>query len=503
MLLPFISGVLGILSLSSFGSWLVVFASLAPAFYFLIKEKKFWRLFLGVFLFRFILGFGTGYFTFDPFFFLDSVGIFTGLALSIYVLNLFLDKKFEERTRQVAVLICLPFSWILWDYLASQFSFLPTYDISLGNALGASPFVGLARFGGIIPLTFYAALINAILLILILEIRKKVKDGKKYFKALSGFAWKLVASLVMLILLGLAISQYEVHQNYISYGNLQRLVKVAVVSSEASFDKSVVALGPDAPVDSIHQLLSPIKKDLSVRRFDLIVFPENMITEELNSVDNEAEQDFGILNQGNLVEAYRELAIELKTPILATFTTLESKGRYKTNLLFVNDGSIKDISHKSRLTFISEYWPFGSWHPFYFDWIARLDPEVIRESPIWDASYEYKTGEEKTLSFNDLRFAPLICVEAHYPYDFPALKSTGAQFFIHTSNNEWVRYGLSQYLYLSDNLRKIESVWLNVPIIINGRYEKAGIILSDGEIQAVDFNQSGRGYGIWEGEIRY
>jgi phosphoribosylaminoimidazole-succinocarboxamide synthase len=63
--------------------------------------------------------------------------------------------------------------------------------------------------------------------------------------------------------------------------------------------------------------------------------------------------------------------------------------------------------------------------------------------------------------------------------------------------------GLKNYLYLTDNLRKIEAVWLKIPILINGRYEKAGIITPDGKIEVVNFESAAKNYGLFTGEIKY
>lgn len=447
---------------------------------------------LGSFLFRLILGLGVTYFVFEPLFFLESIVIFLGLPLSIYVLRFLLRKKFNEPQSEAFVLIALPFFWTLWDYLAARFSFLPTFIISAGNILGSSPFLGLSIFGGIVALTFFTAIINAIFVFVFIN--------RADLKKLS----KILILILLIVLVGLFISQYGLGLRRNDYLNLKSKLEIAVISSDASFNKPFSSyFGYDGPIEVLRKMLAPLKQDLAGKNFDLIILPENMITQELDGVDTEAKQKFGIDNQGPLIEIDREIAIESNTPVFSTFTTLESGIRYKTNFLFGNDGRIIAVSHKSRLTFISEYWPFGSWHPFYFDWIAKVDPEVARESPIWDVGYEYKTGEEKVFSLDDAWFAPLICVEAHYPDDLPGLKTVGAEFFIHTSNNEWVKYGLNQYLALSDNLRKIEAVWLDIPIIINGRYEKTGIITPGGSMQTVDFNQSGKGYGIWQGEVRY
>ena len=57
----------------------------------------------------------------------------------------------------------------------------------------------------------------------------------------------------------------------------------------------------------------------------------------------------------------------------------------------------------------------------------------------------------------------------------------GAEFISHTATNRWIILGSSNFRKLTDNLRKIEAVWLEIPILINGREELAGIITPDGK----------------------
>lgn len=426
-----------------------------------------------------------------------------GLPLGIFSANYFF-KKIGENQWRGAILILLPFWWTVWDYIASRFSFLPVFIIQAGNALGSSPFLGLAKFGGIITLTFFVTLVNVLIAALVLKIDFKRAKWREVVDSLAGIkVLGLIFILAFILLAGFFMSKYELRENYDHYRNLGRSLKVAVISSNASFDNSIVSFRPSTSLGALQGMFASIRESLADGKFDLIAFPENMINEEFIGADAEAQRKFGIDNQGDLIKAYREVAESLDSQVFATFTTLEKGTRYKSNFLFGKDGKIMDISHKSRLTFLSEYWPFGSWRPFYYDWILKIDPEVVRGSPVFDPNYEYTAGQSKIFSLNNAAFSPLICVEAHYPDDLDKLRTTGSQFFIHTSNNEWVRIGLIQYFYLSDNLRKIEAVWLDTPIIINGRYERAGIIMPDGKTDTADYQSSGKNYGIWQGEVRY
>jgi hypothetical protein len=96
-----------------------------------------------------------------------------------------------------------------------------------------------------------------------------------------------------------------------------------------------------------------------------------------------------------------------------------------------------------------------------------------------------------------------ICNEIHYPTDLKKYKENGAQFIINQASNRWIDIGLNHYLYLTENLKKIESVWLSVPTISSGVDDHAGIILPDGRKQMIGYEKGDKNYGIFFGEIRY
>lgn len=111
---------------------------------------------------------------------------------------------------------------------------------------------------------------------------------------------------------------------------------------------------------------------------------------------------------------------------------------------------------------------------------------------------KYGNGDKKTV-----KFVSLICLEIHYPGDLKELKKEGAQFIINPTSNRWLDRGLKHFLYLTDNLRKIEAVWLKTPIISSGVRDFAGIIRPDGKADLVNFESKNKNYGLFIGEIRY
>ena len=512
MWLPIISLVVFVVSFPPVGFWFLGFVALAPFFLFLVREKRFFRLVLGTISFRFTSGAVVLYCGFEPMLFLYGAFLFLGLPVSLFIIKKLFERRLPLEKLQYLTICSLPFLWVFWDFFSAQFSFLPNFVFMAGNILGSSPFIGLARWGGIMGLTFFIACSNALIVFALLSgnkralwqsfgqgipFKKIVSEGKHTMGILS------LGAFLLLLVVGWITSRYLLSKAEDVYNARANAMRVIIVSTNDAMDEIFSRLGSDASGELIKQSIPFLGQVSEIQPGDLIVLPENMIVEEYGNVDHEAKNKFGIENQGSLIAAYRGVAIDSETPLLGTFTTIQGGKRYKTAILFGENGEILQIYNKSRLTFISEFWPFGSWRPFYFDWIKDQNPEIAEESPVFDSRYRYGYGDKKILTLYNAKFGTPICLEVHYPYDLKEFKNLGAEFFIHTSNNKWVRYGLNTYLSLTNNLRKIESVWLNVPIIINGRYEKAGVITPDGREDFVDFQSPGKNYGIWEGTVRY
>lgn len=495
MLLPILSSILGILAFLPFKFfWLFGFVFLAPIFAFIFREKKFWRLIAGFFVFRIILMLATLYFAFDPYIFLLSVLVFLGLPISVFFLKKFLNRFNNSLIlNSYFLILSLPFLWTFFEYLQNQYSFLPMNIMTAGNIFGSSPFLGLAAIGGLNLMTFFAASIN----ILIATI---VFNSKKF-----GSIFIIVVILIAIILFGWRISEIQINKNATDYNTLPKTMKIGIVSTNDKFDEKFSVFKNNVFNDEekilaesmVKNALQPIKSDLKQEKIDLLILPEDMIDIEVwNSADEKAFKKFGISNADILIKNYGDLAKELNAYLTTTFTTIRDNKRYNSSLLFNRDGELIDIHDKSRLTIASERWPFGNWRPFYYNWLNKIMPEIGKENALFDKNLQYTPGKRKILQDGDLKFASLICLEIHYPYEVKKFKEMGARFISHNTSNRWISIGSNKYLFLTDNLRKIESVWLKIPILINGRNEKAGIIMPDSKINFID-------YGIFLGEIRY
>ncbi len=487
--LPVVSALLGIGAFSALPyAWVLALAWLVPLFLFFQRECRLVRLLIGTALFRIIFAAGVVYFAAEPFGWMASILLFLGLPVSFHLVRRFVGAR--------AAAISLPFLWTFWDLLEARYTFLPVYVMAQGNALAVSPFLGLARWGGIAGLTLFGAVVNAVLTGGIITLFKRERH-----------LW--IGAIVLLLVAGFSASRWVLHQNGAAYQSRPRELRVAAVSTDAVFDSALNfpydILSPSErqiAAEHLAAMLEPLRHELRRQPLDLVLLPEDMIDlESWHDADPEALAAFGIESGGVLIAAYRRLAADLAVDVSATFTTIQRGERYNTTLLFSRDGALAGRANKVRLAIGGEYWPFGRWRPFYWNWAGRIRPEISAESPIFDPQYQYAAGEPHLLHTGGFSFASPICAEVHYPWDIRAAVQEGAQFVVHTGNNSWVALGRGQYLRLTDGVRRTEAVWLNVPIVITGKDERAGVLAPDGRLDAVSVDPM-RHYGIFFNTLR-
>ena len=473
MLLPILSAILGILAFLPFKFfWLFGFIFLVPLFIFLIKEKGFWKLLASSLIFRVIFSLGTVYFTLEPILWLLSIPFFLGLPISVFIIKRRLVRflPLSIVNGQWSLLILLPFFWTFFDHFQARFSLLPTYIMTAGNSLGSSPFLGLASIDGLILLTFFAALVNVLATTAILQFWQS-RTSQNYLM-LGG-----LTSLILIILFSAyLISQTQLQKNSTIYENLENSLKIAAVSINENFNYSD---------------LEKIKNEIINNEIDFLILPEDIFNNSPQELD---------------LKFWRDFAQKINADLLATGDRRENNKRYDSSVLMDKNGAIIDIYDKNRLTFIGEYWPFGKWTPFYLNWLKKTHPE-IKNYAVFNFKNAYSAGNQKLLTAKlkseELKFASLICLEIHYLRDLKNYKKMGAQLFINPTSNRWLDLGLSHFLYLTNNLRKIQSVWLKTPIVSSGVKDFAGVIEPTGVSRLINFENQNKNYGLFIGEIRY
>ena len=483
MLFALSSAILGILAFLPFGFfWLFGFVFLIPLFVFFIKEEKLWRLILGTFVFRLVLATGTVYFTFEPIIWISSIFIFLGLPISVFAVKKIIKKTpFGQLGNRL--LFILPILWTLFDHLQARYSLLPTYLMTAGNIFGSSPFAGLANFTGLLSLTFFAAVINSVAALLIIGFLKEKQLILKFPKF--NFYLPIILILLFSLIAAWWISQSQLQKNKIAYDNFTDFIRIAVVSTRRNFSS------PD---------FFQLKRELLGKKnnFDFLILPEDILDKSIISANDAVGN-----SQDDSLYVIENLAKELNKKTIATLDTVSGEKRYNSAVLFDENGNIADVYHKRRLTFMGEYWPFD-WQPFYLNWLKKFNPES-KNYAIFNPQKQYVKGEMKILSFDynkKIQFASPICLEIHYPNDLKKMKESGAKFLINPTSNRWIDIGANHFLYLTNNLRKIESIWLKTPIVSSGVIDSAGIFTPGGKINS-DYFESSDNYVLFIGEIRY
>ncbi len=490
LLLPLAAAILGLGAFLPIGAWWLAFLFPAAILIFYLHEEDMGRLIAGTAAFRLLFAAGVVPFSFEPIGWLASILVFLGLPVSFYIVR--------RRAGAIPALAAAPALWTLWDIAQARFSFLPTYAMTAGNALGASPLVGLASFGGISGLTLFAASVAALIAAAARAPGRRTRSV-------------CLAAAFAAVMLGWFVSDRALGKGAAAYAARSNELGAAIVSTgvdfAAAFQDLPDALGAGERAlisDRLSATLRPLANALRGGSQDLLILPEDFIdVESWGDTDPEGIRKFGIQSGGVLIRAYRSLAQELAVNVSVAFTTIQDDKRYNSALLFDRRGELIGRYNKARLAIGGEYWPFGDWRPPYWNLIARARPEIAEESPLFHPAYRYTAGEPAVLAADvGFAFASPICIEGHDPPLLEEFRRLGASFVVHTSNNGWITLGLGQYLRVTDNLRTIEAVRLGIPIVVTGRGERASIITPDGALSASPPPAAG-GFTILRGTLRW
>lgn len=475
LLLPVASALLGILAFFPFPhAYLFSFVFLVPLFLFYARRCSLFVSCIGTASFYLLFRFGTSYFLPEMISISASLLIFCGLPLSVYAAQA-LHRKVRSSDIPTGVLLAaLPFLWTAWDTVTAWYSPLPTAIISAGNALGSSPFVGLAIFGGVAGLTFFVAAVNAAAAAAILHFRgpqeRRVASSGRLFAGIAAFL--AAAAALSGILLSQRGAAYE-----------ERTTRLTVTALSVT----------KYPTFSQHLLM---QRAIRQTPADLVVLPE-VFFDALEYADYRSE--------AKMSAAIAPLLPSDSAVGIGIFNFRPDGGdsRYETAVL-ADSGGVQGVHHKSRPVFIGEYWPFGSWHPAFYDWLRSKNPRYGSYA-MFNRQNAYVPGEMNTITATlggaTTTLAVLVCSEMYYPRDVSWYRTQGAQLLVNSTSNRWLGRGKDQFLFLTHNLRRIEAVETNLPIVVSGFEDVAGVFTPDGREQTVQYSQGGAGFVLFSGTI--
>lgn len=453
-----LSAFLGIAVLTSIVPYWIGFIFLFPLFYFFYQEDNFWKIFSGVLLFRISLSLGTVIYTLEPLTWTLSILIFSGLGVAVYFSNHILKNIFL-RLSSFAVW------YFVFDFLQAEFSLLPTYIITVGNIFADSPFLGLARFGGLMTLETFALIVNIVLLWIFLEIMKKPKVHWKII----GFSSTFLIAFLMLGWQQASKAISNMNQEY-ETRNRELTVTTMAMSNSASLTKEI----------------SEFAKYI---QSDLVLLPEGIFANKNNDP----------LTMDKAADRIKSIGFDAKY-ISGTFNLIDSN-KVKTNSMLILDdsGAVIDRYDKVKLTIMGEYWPF-EWHPSFYDYFKN-DP-TMKNYAIFKKENNLKSGSAtKTINVDGkFKLGPLICVENHYPGRIMAYNKQGIDFIVNSISNRWLGDGNPKFNILTIKLYKIESVQSGLPIAVSSISGFGGFFFPDGRIDLID---SRNGSQFLEVELKY
>ncbi len=469
MFFPFLSGVLSYLSLPPLSWWLFSFVALVPLFIFLVREERVWRIILGCFFYQAVFLFPYLIFAIDPFFIFSNV--FLGILFPLVIVVL---KHFSPDRRWV---IILPLIFATSEYIQAYWTLLPGFAAMIGTSLSNTPFLGAARFGGFFGSDLFLAVINTLGAATYLSIMERETAVWKGAVLRYGFS----AFILMVAVFTLPARSFPTEGNAFT---------ISTVSVEAGYSSDSYKFESHAPLSKeeragiknyLTEKLASLEPVLQSQPSDLVVLPENVVLLELSADTNpEAYEVIGVKSAGEVLIYYQGMARRLGSNLIATMPVHFKDGKkYIASIWIGRDGSFKGIYRKYHLTIVSEYWPFGSWAPFYWKWqLASLPPQTRGHNFIAaNVTGEYTRTDEPfgIFEIEGVRVAPVICSEGHYPNAYRGVTKKGAEVILHISSNEWVAQGKSAFDRVMVAIRQVYSEQFHIPILTA---DKAGESIS-------------------------
>lgn len=484
MFLSIFSAVLQFLSFPPAEFYYFAFVALIPLFVFLHREQSIGKIIAGILVYRALFLVLAGSYIPDPLLLFFELIFFIPLIILIIIL-----KRYQVRSSIFLPIVAL--AYFMSECFAARFAPLPSFVVLSELPLAATPFVYLAKWGGVYATSAFAVLINT--LFSAIAILFYSKNSRK------------ISYITFLIFTILIISFLGYNSNKIAFPNKsdtnagvsnKKSIRLAIISTGGAYDDgSKIETDKEGAYVKLNALANKTLGEASAKigdfRPDLVVLPEHFIDLLLlDDMNIQAREKFGIVNAGTILSRYQSFAKKEGTAVLAPLKTYgEDRRKRQTAILIDKDGNFRAVSNKYYLTTGSETWPFGRWIPFYFKWSLKFLPKETREEAFIALS---PTGQFvpagnpfSPIALGDITLAPLLCSEGHYPLAYQTFVQKGADIFISDSNNTWLSFSTNQYQKETLWLRKLYAVSSGKPIVISGKNDLAGIIYPDGAFTGV------------------
>ncbi|ACL69733.1 apolipoprotein N-acyltransferase [Halothermothrix orenii] len=445
LLLPFISGLFFIISLSFSHYYILGWLALIPLLFVLRKAKPAQGLFKGWFT-GFIIISGTGYWLYSPLKSFSGLPVY-GVVILLLLLFILVSSFYGLwgflfcwlQSKKGLNVLLLGVSWTGMEFL--RFLIIPDYPFAfLGYTQSCFPYLlQLADIGGVFLVSFVVVLINGLLFKIIVERRT------------SQFI-----SLLLILLLVVGYGSWRINQiNKIT----PEVVKIGFVHTDLS---PVEKWREENIIPNINNLLEMTK---GISDTSIVFWPESSLT--FNIIKDDGYREFFYSKIKNM-KPYLQVG---------SLSGIDGKsGIYNSSFLIDPNRGILQRYNKIRLVPFGEYMPLAN--------IVEFLTGITMLSEIH--------GDKVTV-FNlpGYKYKVVTCSEILYP-DTVRKKAQFTNFIVNPSNEAWYNAGnLQQQMWVAAVFRAVEN---RRPVIRSTNYGLSGVITAVGKPRLKILPHSKGGY---------
>lgn len=427
LILVLISSILLILSFPNFNLEFLAWIALVPLF-FAIDSQKPSRTFLLSYLSGALFFLGTVYWLIHvtlP----GMIAVVLYLALYFGLFGLILS--YGSWVTNYGLLLFIPSVWVTLELIRSHFLTGFGWNLLAHSQSYTLPVIQIADITGAYGVSFIIVMVNTAIFLTIKNFRKKL------------YSLTYLAAAIFIIYISVAYGTYRLKNIFAGEG-----LKVAVIQGnipqvrkwDANFREEILSK------------YEKLTREAAREKADLVIWPETSVPGFL-----ETERD--------LFERVRNLAMEIKTPILAGAPRESSKpaeAYYNSTYLFSDDGRLVDKYDKIHLV------PFGEYVPAkdLFSFVENFAPSPIGDFTAGSNYTIFKFMVERSAEnyklkwklIKKVKFSTLICFEDIFPDIAREFVKRDADFLVNMTNDAWFGRSSAAYQHAQNSVfRAVEN----------------------------------------------
>jgi apolipoprotein N-acyltransferase len=419
MLLSILSPILLIAAFPNFNLSFLAFIGFVPLF-FAIQNKSPKQAFLISYLCGFLFYLGTLYWLYH----VTAGGLIVlclYLALYFGIFGLFLRFTLHPVPHghgarlSPFTILTVPLLWTILEYIQARL-FTGFGWALLGYSQYKNPvLIQIADFSGVYGVSFIIMMVNFAVYRIFKKSFREIAVACVILSAVIGYGAVRIGEETE----KRAAAKNDVRVSVIQ-GNIPQHVKWDASSASDILDKYIF-----------------LTKSAAVDKPDLIIWPETSFP------------GFFLIDE-DLTDRVRDLAKDIKTPLLIGTNTVEEKHYFNSAVLISVNGEIADKYDKIHLVPFGEYVPFSDRIPFLHDMV-------------FGELGEFSKGKDFNIFKFKTDFGVLICFEDIFPELARRLVRAGAKFLVVITNDAW--YGDSGAPYQHAACSVFRAVENRVPVV--------------------------------------